>query len=175
MSAMGMVSPELQQNAEELLSCLQRDEETLVQLVEVLQQERKAITEFDASELLVVVARKGRLLEQVRLDAPARRQFFKLIWVAVGRTAELPEDVPSVLSELSEELPEIGDELTERASRLDALLDVVTELHQVNAELVQHSLSWMEAYMKSLMSWGPTHAYNSGGRPVYACPSSRLR
>lgn len=175
MSASVMARPELQRSTEELLACLQRDEETLVELIEVLRRERTAISEFDASRLLVLVAKKKRLMEQVRREAPDRRRYFQSIWTAVGRTAELPEHVPEVLSELSEDLPEIREELSGRGSRLGALLDVVTELHEVNAELVQSSLNWMEAYVESLMSWEPAHAYSAGGQPVYAKPGSGRR
>ncbi len=160
--------------AERLLELLDHDEEALVALVECLQNERAAIAAFEISQLLAVVAQKSRLLETFHQEALSRRDFFREVWTDAGRALPMPESVPELVEELAETFPDHRRALLDKASRLEVLLDVMNELHQVNAKLVERSLDWMESYVSSLMVRGPAETYNAGGKAVYL-PSSLAR
>lgn len=173
MRALALQPPPEQEPLTRLFELLDHDEETLAELVRCLQEERASITTFDLSELLSVVARKSKLLEVFYGESLHRRQFFQDLWNDLDREDPLPEDVPAFLRALAPLFPDSREELLDRASRLQSLLEVMMELHEVNADLVERSLSWMEAYVSTLMVRRPADAYNAGGQAVYLSAARR--
>lgn len=153
----------------ELDRTLCEDERLLNEIVGSLQEERFYLSTFDTPQLLLSMGRRTELIGRLEVICKPREELCRRIWKKINSEFEMPLEIPSFLRALGKNLGADWDYLNERAQRLEALLEVIAEIHEVNQRLIRTSLQWDEN-MRSLVEQTPVKRYKISGRPLYLCP-----
>lgn len=140
-------------------------EEDLAQLVELLQEERRLVAAFEVEELTKVVELKAELVTHMQRRTETRRAEASAAWASCQPETALPERMPDALAQLASSDPR--GVCASLSSRLDALLDVVSELHRVNRDAVKRTLGWLDSAVDEMRA-NPSGTYGANGRRASA-------
>lgn len=159
-----------------LLNLLHKDVESLQGLARLLREERECVVFFDVQGLMGALERKNQMLKDHQTLHSTLQQAAKACWQECGpRRIEEPEDLPECLRLLGESIKSSnGQRLVEFSSEIVALVDVVRELHEMNKELVQRSVSWITSYVADLVDSSTASTYDVTGRMGRVRQSPRL-
>lgn len=150
---------------ETLSSLLQDTESELVELTDCLQKEREYLTVFEISKLLHTVDRKAKLLEALESEQSLRKELFRTLWIQSGLDiATMPDTIPQAVRVLAKHCDVSQYELDEQANRIEALLDVIRELQDVNQVCLQRAMQWIDTCFNELMGNSQGSNYNASGQ-----------
>lgn len=149
-----------------LFGVLERSVSSLQSIIKALRSERECVAFFDVQGLMGALESKNQALAEHQELQSQLSHHVKSCWQESGpRRMDTPENVSEALRLLGESVSgQSGRRLVEYSSELVALIDVVRELHDMNKELVQRSVSWITSYVAELVDTSSAGTYDVTGR-----------
>lgn len=144
-------------------------EDDLAHLVALLQEERRLVAVFEVEALLETVQQKAAHVARMQHRTATRRVEASGAWAACQPETALPDSMPVALRLVAASSGQAA--CADVASRLEALLDVVAELQDVNRGAVARTLGWLDSALDDVRN-EPNGTYGANGRRAAATPAA---
>lgn len=121
---------------EGIYDAVESAEASMLRIAHCLRAERECVTLLDPPRLSNLRAERTRLVAELEAGEGYRRALLNQAWQSPGGGDQLPLELPEALRALVESEGADVQRLRDLASELEALHDVVRELHYLNRLLL---------------------------------------